>query len=260
MESDERNPMTKSGREDPITRSQTGRDPEGMRRDRAALRTKALRVSDETEWVRLADAIRRQIAACIEQDASPEELSELASRAEALADQLERTATGKRHALLDSAWHLAGATMAYLPFSPVMGRLNPASLGLVIRRESDQKVVAEIVLGESAEGAGGLVHGGAIAAIYDEILASSNMLTKAGGPTGTLTVRYRRPTPLYTPLRFEAWVDRLDARKVHTRGQCLVGDQVVSEAEAIFVRFSAERQLPGWAPPATGLPEPTNQD
>jgi acyl-coenzyme A thioesterase PaaI-like protein len=228
------------------------RDPEVLRSDRAARRTLPLRVEDQPEWRRLSDAIRRQIAAAVELDASRAQLAELAERAEALAVELERSAAGKRLALVDSSWQNVGGTMAYIPFSPVMGRLNPASIGIEIRQEGSDKVVAEVVLGEVCEGAGGLVHGGVIAAIYDEILASSNMLTKAGGPTGTLTVRYRRPTPLYTPLRFEAWVERVAERKVLTRGHCLVGDTVVSEADAVFVRFSAERQLPGWAPPEAG--------
>ncbi len=141
--------------------------------------------------------------------------------------------------------------MAYLPFSPVMGRLNPASMGIEIRRVGD-KVVSEVALAEAAEGATGLVHGGVIAAIYDELLASANLMIKAGGPTGTLTVRYRKPTPLYSRLRFEGWVERIDDRKVYTRGHCLAGDLLVSEAEAIFVRFSVDRQIAGWNPPVTG--------
>ena len=91
-----------------------------------------------------------------------------------------------------------------------------------------------------------------IAGIYDELLASANLAIKAGGPTGTLTVRYRRPTPLYSLLRFEGWVEGMDERKVYTKGHCLAGDQVVSEAEAIFVKFSAGRQPTGWQPPGTG--------
>ncbi|MBK7947832.1 MAG: PaaI family thioesterase [Deltaproteobacteria bacterium] len=237
---------------DTAGRTDPQRASEDLRRERAGRRTRELRVAEQPAWLRLADAIRRQIAASIEQDAEPDRLAALAERAEALAAELEQSATGKRVALVDSAWQYVDGKMAYLPFSPVMGRLNPASIGLEIRQQGSDKVVADLVLGEVCEGAGGLVHGGVIAAIYDEILASSNMLTKSGGPTGTLTVRYRKPTPLYTPLRFEAWVERVEERKVLTRGHCLVGETVVSEAEAVFVRFTAERQPAGWAPPETG--------
>jgi acyl-coenzyme A thioesterase PaaI-like protein len=228
------------------------RDPDALRRERAARRTQPLRVDELPEWRRLADAIRRQIGASLELDADRSRLADLAERAEALALELERCALGKRLALVDSAWEQNDrAAMAYLPFSPIMGSLNPASFGIEIRRVGD-RVVSEIELAEAAEGATGLVHGGVIAAIYDELLASANLMIKAGGPTGTLTVRYRKPTPLYSRLRFEGWVERLDERKVHARGHCLLGDLVVSEAEAVFVRFSADRQIAGWTPPGTG--------
>jgi acyl-coenzyme A thioesterase PaaI-like protein len=232
------------------------RDPDALRSARAERRTQALRVDALPEWSRLADAIRRQIAASLELDTDPATLSELAAQAEQLACRLEEHALGKRLALVDSAWEQnERAAMAYLPFSPIMGRLNPASFGIEIRRVGE-KVVSEVVLAEPAEGATGLVHGGVIAAIYDEVLAAANLMIKAGGPTGTLTVRYRKPTPLYAPLRFEAWVDRLEDRKVHVHGHCLLGEQRLSEAQAVFVRFSPERQLAGWTPPGTGREGP----
>jgi acyl-coenzyme A thioesterase PaaI-like protein len=240
---------------DPASRPPGPRDPDALRRERAARRTQALRVDALPEWRRLSDAIRRQIAASLELDAEPEVLARLAEQAELLAAALEGRASGKRLALVDSAWEQnERAAMAYLPFSPVMGRLNPASFGIEIRRVGD-KVVSEVELAEPAEGATGLVHGGVIAAIYDEVLAAANLMIKAGGPTGTLTVRYRKPTPLYARLRFEAWVDRLEDRKVHVHGHCLLGDERVTEAQAIFVRFAPDRPLSGWTPPGTGREE-----
>lgn len=226
-------------------------DPDALRRERAARRIAPLRIQEQATWQRLSDAIRRQIHAVLEQDADETQLARLAEQAEALAEALEASASGKRVALVDSAWESEPGEMSYLPFSPIMGRLNPASIGIVIRREGE-KVVSEVRLAEPVEGATGLVHGGVIAGIYDELLAAANLMIKAGGPTGTLTVRYRRPTPLYARLRFEGWVERIDDRKVYTRGQCLAGEQVVSEAEAIFVRFAPDRQLTGWQPPETG--------
>lgn len=226
---------------------------ETRRAERAARRSEPLRVAERPEWRRLSDAIRRQIAASVELDADASELTRLAERAEALAATLERLAPGKRVALVDSGWENERGTMAYLPFSPIMGALNPASFGIEIRQETD-RVVSEIRLDEVVEGAGGLVHGGVIAGIYDELLAAANLMIKSGGPTGTLTIRYRRPTPLYTPLRFEAWIDRIDERKVYAKGHCRVGDEIVTEAEAIFVKFTPDWKKAGWQPPEPGRP------
>lgn len=227
-------------------------DHERRRAERAALRTEQLRVRELPEWRRIASAIRRQIAASVELDASPERLALLAAEAERVAGELEQSATGKRKALVDSAWESEERGMAYLPFSPIMGALNPASIGLDIRRETD-RVVAEVRLAEPVEGGTGLVHGGVIAGIYDELLAAANLMIKSGGPTGTLTVLYRRPTPLYAPLRFEGWVEKTDAKKVYAKGHCLLAGDVLSEAEAIFVKFTPARQLSvGWQPPGMG--------
>ena len=58
--------------------------------------------------------------------------------------------------------------------------------------------------GSAYEGPPGHVHGGFVAAAFDEVLGYVQSLGGRPGMTGTLTVRYRSPTPLYTELRFEA--------------------------------------------------------
>ena len=55
------------------------------------------------------------------------------------------------------------------------------------------------------------------------------------GPTASLQLHYRRPTPLQVPLRFEAWQDRVEGRRVYTRGRLLVGDRTTVEAEGLFI-------------------------
>ena len=53
--------------------------------------------------------------------------------------------------------------------------------------------------------------------------------------TGTLTIMYRSPTPLYTPLTFARSHDRIDGRKVFTRGTMHAGDRLCAEADGIFI-------------------------
>lgn len=211
---------------------------------RSAKRIEPARVAAHPEWCRLARAIRRQVEACVELDASDPLSRQLADRAEGLARELERHASGKRIGLVDPD-HVGGAVMHTLPFSPIMGRLNPASYGIEIRTDGE-RVFCEARLGEVVEGATGLVHGGVIAAIYDELLAAANMCRGTGGPTGRLSIRYRKPTPLHESLEFEAWIDRVDGRKLFTRGQCRARGEVVSEAEALFIAFSPDRRGTEW--------------
>ena len=63
------------------------------------------------------------------------------------------------------------------------------------------------------------------------------------GPTASLQLHYRRPTPLQVPLRFEAWQDRVEGRRVYTRGRLLVGDRTTVEAEGLFILVPVERIL-----------------
>jgi len=53
------------------------------------------------------------------------------------------------------------------------------------------------------EGGPGWVHGGYIAAAFDELLGLVQSLTGKAGMTGTLKVRYRNPCPLHTEILME---------------------------------------------------------
>jgi len=44
-------------------------------------------------------------------------------------------------------------------------------------------------------------------------------------------------------LRFEAWQDRVEGRRVYTRGRLLVGDRMTVEAEGLFILVPVERIL-----------------
>jgi acyl-CoA thioesterase FadM len=59
--------------------------------------------------------------------------------------------------------------------------------------------------------------------------------------TGTLTVRYRRPTPLHTELRFNARFDRAEGRKIYTSGQLFAGESLCAEAEGLFIAVASDR-------------------
>ena len=59
--------------------------------------------------------------------------------------------------------------------------------------------------------------------------------------TGTLTIRYRRPTPLHTELRFEGVCERSEGRKIYTSGQLFAGETLCAEAEGLFISVGAER-------------------
>lgn len=89
--------------------------------------------------------------------------------------------------------------------------------------------------GITFEGPPGCVHGGYLAHFFDQVLGQHNLFEKIPAMTGSLTIRYRRSAPLLTPLRFEAWHESLGDRKVKTSGFLADGDEIVCEAEGIFI-------------------------
>jgi acyl-coenzyme A thioesterase PaaI-like protein len=130
----------------------------------------------------------------------------------------------------------------YLPRSPLVGALHPAAAPFEWERR-DGRFVAHGVLGAAFEGPPGYVHGGWVALMFDEALGMANVTGGNPGMTARLTVRYRRPTPLRTPLRLEAWTRDREGRRITTVGTLHAGDRLCAEAEGLFVQIGAERAL-----------------
>ena len=66
-------------------------------------------------------------------------------------------------------------------------------------------------------------------------LAGVNVANELGAMTGTLTIRYRRPTPIFEEVRMEAQCTGSEGRRVFAHGEMLACDQVTAEAEGVFV-------------------------
>jgi acyl-coenzyme A thioesterase PaaI-like protein len=123
----------------------------------------------------------------------------------------------------------------YLPRSPIVGEASPLSPRLdweVV----DDAVVAHGVFGAPYEGPPGFVHGGWVACAFDEVLGIANIASGHPGMTARLTVHYRKPTPLFRELRFRAWVDRVEGRRIMSRAEVYDGETLTAEAEGIFVQ------------------------
>ena len=129
-----------------------------------------------------------------------------------------------------------------MPFDAVVGRLNPLAPPIAFSFE-DGKSVGRVTFTRPYEGPPGCVHGGIIAAACDQTLSIANILAGAAGPTAQLVLRYRKPTPLGVPLRFEGWQTRVAGRRIHTEGRLLAGDLVTVEAEGIFVQLEGRRVM-----------------
>ncbi len=91
-------------------------------------------------------------------------------------------------------------------------------------------------LGLAYEGPPGYVHGGIIALLFDQILGQSNLEAGIPAMTGNLTVRFRKPTPLFRELEIQAdGPEKTDERRCLTRGRLLCDGVVTAEAKGLFV-------------------------
>ena len=136
----------------------------------------------------------------------------------------------------------SGALQDYFPYDVVFGRLNPLAPPVTVEWH-EPRAIGRVRLGTPYEGPPGCVHGAVVAAVFDQVLNAANLMCGTPGPTASLEVRYRRPTPLHVDLCFEGWQERVEGRNVHAAGRLLADGRVTAEATGRFVLLAPEDVL-----------------
>jgi len=185
------------------------------------------------EMRRLAEAMRLVIERLVATRAPQEELARAAEALESIAAGLDGYPRGHSFEGFSESAN-AGDPHAFFDHSPIIGRANPLAppIDLAV---IDAKVVGRARFGSAYEGPPGAVHGGYVAAAFDEVLGMAQSLGGKPGMTGTLTVRYRRPHPLHAEIDFEGELLRTEGRKIFTAGRSFAEGELLAEAEGIFI-------------------------
>jgi acyl-coenzyme A thioesterase PaaI-like protein len=148
------------------------------------------------------------------------------------------------HLSADSVPGSAAAESHFSDRSPFYGLMNPLSMPMEMGRDESVgefgAITGNVVFTEPYEGPPGHCHGGFIAAAFDEVLGMAQSLTGRPGMTGRLSITYRSPTPLHTNIVFRGWVERIDGRKIFTKGTAHNGDTLCAEAEVLFLSMPPE--------------------
>jgi len=189
---------------------------------------------------RLANAMRMVIERLVPSNAPEDELRRAAEGLEEYAAALELHPRLKR-AVGHAESANSGDVGAFFDQSPLIGLANPLSPPITIGQSGERSAHATVTFGSAYEGPPGSVHGGYVAAAFDEVLGYVQSLSHSPGFTGTLTVRYRQPTPLHTELYFEAEILRTEGRKTFTEGRLMAGEVLCAEAEAVFISARPEK-------------------
>lgn len=130
------------------------------------------------------------------------------------------------------------------------GLQNPIGLKLDFYEDTEAKQVrAEFSVPDEYQGYPGVVHGGIVAAILDEISGRAVMIEGSDEDlmaTLRLTVRYHRPTPTETPLLAVGWVERMSGMGARVAGEIRLPDgTVTAECQATVGNIPGEFRT-GW--------------
>jgi acyl-coenzyme A thioesterase PaaI-like protein len=136
-------------------------------------------------------------------------------------------------------------------YNPVYGPGSPLAPPLTITGSAGGRVTGEVTLGKAHEGPPGLVHGGVTATLLDHVLARAARSAGHGGLTAGLSVRFRRPVPLGTPLVLRAELGTTEGRRATATGTVCAAadlDTVLAEGEAVLISLRPERAAEVFAP------------
>jgi acyl-coenzyme A thioesterase PaaI-like protein len=195
------------------------------------------------QTVRAAERLRRITDLVLSLEVPEPEL-------DALLDVLDQTegALGRR-APVDPSPRVGGAAdgdgRAYVDHSRDIGSFNPCfpEYGIAVDGERAEGTVNFPIC---YEGPAGYVHGGFLALFFDAAVQHHHCDLGVAGRTASLTMRYRRPTPLRTDLRFTL-TRTADERWLRTEGRLLLGDELLCVAQVDAVKGDRAR-LPAVSP------------
>jgi uncharacterized protein (TIGR00369 family) len=124
----------------------------------------------------------------------------------------------------------------------VCGMQNPIGLKAFFYQDEEGRVVAHFTGMEEHQGYPGVMHGGIVTALLDEVIARVAIAQDLlWGVTAKLEVRFRRPVPLGQPLTLVGEMTRLRSRTLEAHGEIQLEDgTVAAEAEGVYIRLPQE--------------------
>jgi hypothetical protein len=129
---------------------------------------------------------------------------------------------------------LAESRRIYLDHAADIGAYNPSFPEYRFDRTDADSAGGTVTFPVVYEGPPGLVHGGFLGVFFDCVVQQHNCATGRSGKTRSLNVRYRRPTPIVTELRFDILRQQAD-RTITSTARLLLGDEVLCTGEVYAV-------------------------
>ena len=183
---------------------------------------------------RLAAAIRKLTELCVVTDAEAHVLGESADKIE---QQVRLLSQEKRTTFVDAfqkrIYHREPEV--YADRSVLVGLANPVAPPLRLEYV-DGVSIGTVVFNEVFSGAPGMLHGGILASVFDQILGHQLLNRGIGALTVNLEVQFHQPTLIERELRFEGNLESQEGRRFILHGSCMDGEMLTAEAKAVFIQ------------------------
>ena len=110
----------------------------------------------------------------------------------------------------------------------ICGSENPHNLGIHWYVDEKGVVSSEFTLTLAQQGPPGHAHGGASAAVLDEVMGAAVWQAGNIAVAARLEVSYRKPVPLGQPLTTRGFITRRNGRRIYARGEIYLPDGSVA--------------------------------
>jgi acyl-coenzyme A thioesterase PaaI-like protein len=128
----------------------------------------------------------------------------------------------------------------YLDHAFDIGAYNPCFPEYAFENLDAETASGRVTFPVVYEGPPGLVHGGFLAVFFDSVSQHQSCAAQLTGKTRSLTVTFRRPTPILTELRFDVVRSQSDG-KVTSTARLLRDDEVLCIGEFNTVASSPDK-------------------
>jgi len=103
------------------------------------------------------------------------------------------------------------------------------------------------------EGGPGVIHGGVMAGIFDELQGMAGTVTQLPAVTAHLEVDYRRPIPIGSTVELACAVEGKLGRKLYTTATATIDGEAVASSRGIFVVIDPDRHYGAGASRQLGI-------
>ncbi len=124
----------------------------------------------------------------------------------------------------------------------VCGRDNPIGFHLQFFQDSDGCVYADYTPKEEHQGFPGVMHGGLVTALLDEILGRTAIASNLWCMTAELGVRFKKPVPIGEPLKLKGEIIRHKGRLLEGVGELRLSDgTIAAQAHGTYLKIPDEQ-------------------